>query len=78
MKYALIGIVVAIIILIGFFYWMGTEQAPVDAVENATQSSTSGTLPELGGGTNPGSAVPDVNPVSKANPFESAYENPFQ
>ncbi len=85
---------IAIILLVvsgaaGYFYWKGanmpTIQLPAgtlekagNAAENITESATKGVMPTIDLDSNPLEKKPDVNPVSKTNPFENIKTNPFE
>jgi len=85
---------IAIILLIisgtaGYFYWKGANmpniQLPAgtlekagNATKNITESATKGVMPAINLNSNPLERKPDVNPVSKTNPFGNIKTNPFK
>jgi len=85
----LIAFVIAIVLLAaGYWYWTSTRTAPTpeevnisavgDAVKAITDSATQGVLPSLDIQTNPLDSVPDINPVTKTNPYSGVKTNPFR
>lgn len=80
-------IVVVILLAVGYWYWYsqdGADTPEEQALKNAEsnlntimESINQGVLPSLNTETNPLSAAPDVNPVSKTNPFSGLKTNPF-
>jgi cytoskeletal protein RodZ len=88
-KKLLIAFVVAIVLLAaGYWYWQNARVAPTleeanlnqvgDSVEALNDSVTQGVLPSLDVPSNPLSDVPDVNPVTKTNPYSGVKTNPFR
>ena len=88
-KKLLIAFVVAVVLLAaGYWYWKNTQTVPTpeqanlnnvgDSVEALNNSATQGVLPSLGIQSNPLSDVPDVNPVTKTNPYSEIKTNPFR
>ena len=73
-------IVVAGLILAGYFYWrkpVATDQGQksTDPIKDA---ATQGVLPSINPQSNPLEKSPDINPAENANPFKNAKTNPFQ
>lgn len=52
-------------------------QGAGDAAEKITDSATQGVLPSINTQSNPLENAPDINPVSKTNPFKNIKTNPF-
>ena len=66
----------------GYWYYLKPEAAsPVEqagsAVKNLSEQASQGVLPTIDPGSNPMEDAPDVNPVSKTNPFSDIKTNPF-
>lgn len=90
-KKFLIAFIIAIVLVVAsYLYWQATK-GPVlsedekalnsakDAAQIITDSATQGVLPSLDvQSENPLSDAPDVNPASKANPFDEIKTNPFK
>ena len=51
--------------------------APSDAAESAIESLSESSTVDVPS-ANPLDAVPNVNPIERANPFSNVYENPFE
>lgn len=66
----------------GYFYWQSISKTPEEKAAEALQKSieavTGAVLPEITTETNPLEKSPDINPVSKTNPFKGLYKNPFE
>ncbi|MCR4275642.1 MAG: hypothetical protein NUV83_02735 [Candidatus Wolfebacteria bacterium] len=89
-KKIIIGIlavlIVAGLLLAGYFYWKktaGTNQATNQAQKSTStdpikNAATQGVLPSINPGSNPLEKSPNVNPADSANPFKNAKTNPFQ
>jgi hypothetical protein len=88
-KKPLIAFVIAVVLLAaGYWYWKNTRVVPTpeeanlnkigDSVKAINESVTQGVLPSLDVQSNPLSEVPDVNPVTKTNPFSGVKTNPFR
>lgn len=85
-KIIIVGIVAAVLAAGtgGYFYYQKFKKAEeVDAIQNAGnvaedlgKQAAQGVLPSIG--TNPLENKPDVNPVSKTNPFSDIKTNPFK
>lgn len=84
--YIIILIIAAAVIAGGYFYW---KSAPKPADEpileeeiqtppKAENPAASGTLPSMNTDTNVLKDIPEINPVSKINPFKDIYKNPFE
>lgn len=84
-----IFVLVAVVILVaGYWYWQSTQETPtpetinfnnfVDSAQVITDSATQGALPSLDIQANPLDAVPDINPVTKTNPYSAIKTNPFR
>lgn len=87
-KKLLIAFVVVIALLAaGYWYWQSQKGASTpeqNALKSAeeglnavTDNVSQGVLPSLDVNANPLSQAPDVNPVSKTNPFSGLKTNPF-
>lgn len=77
-KNAIIALVVVIVALGAFYYWKSSKKPVQDQTEDAVIVET--VSPQVAPGANPlkGTAsASDINPIEKANPFNS-YENPFK
>jgi hypothetical protein len=64
-------------------YYLNPEpQNPVEQAGNVlddlTKEASQGVLPAIDPGSNPMKDAPDVNPVSKTNPFSKIKINPFK
>ena len=79
-KFLIIFVIVLVLLAAGYWYWKSVQMTPTpeeinlgnvgDSVEAITDSATQGVLPSL--------AVPDVNPVTKTNPYSELKTNPFR
>jgi len=83
-------IILAVVLIIatvvfGYSYYQKSHKAvETDAVqqagdtaENLGKSASQGVLPSIDPKSNPMENAPDINPVSKTNPFSSIKTNPF-
>ncbi len=88
-KKLLIALVVAAVLLAaGYWYWKNIQATPIpeqeninkvgESVKTINESAIQGALPSLNVQANPLSDVPDVNPVTKTNPFAGVKTNPFK
>lgn len=93
-KKIFVGLIIAAAVLIvvggGFGYWYyqklkNAESANYkvlnqagQAAENLGKQASQGVLPSIDPGSNPLEKAPDVNPVSKTNPFSEIKINPFK
>ena len=75
---------VVIIAAVGWYYWYYLKPEPTTPVEQAasavealSEQASQGVLPPVDPGSNPMQDAPDVNPVSKTNPFTNIKTNPF-
>lgn len=76
-------LLLVIVAAVGIYFYarVNPEQKAVET-ENAEknkiiENSTSGTLPSIEN-TNPLENKPDLNPVSKTNPYKNIKTNPFE
>lgn len=78
---AVILTIIAGIAIIGIFYWNSSK--PKEGTENSEENqkiiedATKGILPSIEN-TNPLENKPDLNPVSKTNPYKDIKTNPFE
>ena len=86
-KKLVVTIVVAIIVVVllgAAYWWFGLrevktpEEKATESFEKSLQSAGAGTLPEINPLSNPLEEVPDINAVSKTNPFKDIKTNPFE
>ncbi len=80
----ILGALAALLVAAGLGYWFYLKPeaaSPVEqagsAVENLSEQASQGVLPDIDPGSNPMEGAPDVNPVSKTNPFSDIKTNPF-
>ena len=66
------AVLAAALVAFGVWYFYQKEAPPQGVVETAKEVSES--VPEIQ--TNPGEAVPEINPLDRANPFK--YNNPLR
>ncbi|MDP3244929.1 MAG: hypothetical protein Q8M83_04720 [bacterium] len=86
-------IIAAVIIVIaagglGYWYYQKLKNAGLaqynalnqagQAAEDLGKQASQGVLPSIDPGSNPLEKVPDINPVSKTNPFSEIKINPFE
>lgn len=85
-------IVIAIVIVgmavAGYWYYqksqknkdagLRTIQEASRAADELSESASRGVLPSIDPGSNPLENAPDVNPISKTNPFADIKTNPFK
>lgn len=86
-KFIIIFIVVLLLLAAGYWYWQsqgGANTPEENALKGAeegldavTDNVSQGVLPSLDVNANPLSQAPDVNPISKTNPFSGLKTNPF-
>ena len=85
-KKTVISILAAVVIIAaaGWYYWYYPKPEPASPVEQAgsaveelSEQTSQGVLPAIDPGSNPLKDAPDVNPVSKTNPFTNIKTNPF-
>lgn len=76
---------VVIVAAVGLYYWYFLKPEPASPVEQAgsvveelSEQASQGVLPTIDPGSNPMQNAPDVNPVSKTNPFSNIKTNPFE
>lgn len=75
-------------IILGYFYYQSRQDGKdaetniltraSSATEDLSAKSSKGVLPSINPQSNPVEAEPDINPVSKTNPFSNIKTNPFQ
>ena len=79
-------ILVAAAIAFGYWYYQKSHKAAgINAIEQAGNSAddlskqaSQGVLPSINPQSNPMEGAPDINPVSKTNPFSGIKTNPFK
>ncbi len=78
----IIAAVVLGLVVGGYFYWTDWRKTPeekaAEALQKSLEAATGAALPEITTETNPLEKAPDINPVSKTNPFKGLYTNPFK
>ncbi len=91
MKKTILIILAAILIIglgtWGYLYWKKSKSSPAEkdlqeineASDILNKSAAQGVLPSINPQeTNPLKNAPDLNPVSKTNPFKNIKTNPFE
>ncbi|MEK7089747.1 MAG: hypothetical protein AAB920_02935 [Patescibacteria group bacterium] len=87
-KFIIIFVLALLLLAAGYWYWQSQEGGASTPEQNALKSAeeglnaitdnvSQGVLPSLDVNTNPLSQTPDVNPISKTNPFSGLKTNPF-
>lgn len=88
-KKEIIILIIAIIIIAlgigGYFYWEKSKTVPQEQILQTVgqtsdilkKSATQGVLPSVSPNINPLKNAPDINPVTKTNPFTNIKTNPF-
>lgn len=90
-KKLLIGLAGILVVAIAAGYWYyqyyqkshkvteadAIEQAG-NSAENLAKQAAQGVLPEIDPQSNPMEDAPDINPISKTNPFSGVKTNPFK
>ena len=77
MKTANISIIIVLIIVavaVAAYFYFQRSGAPDQVDEGSVVEELNIPAPV----ENPGQELPDINPASKANPFENVYQNPFE
>ncbi len=85
-KIIILGILIAVLIAaaIGCWYYQKSREAQNaikqagDFLKNLGDSAAQGVLPSIDPKSNPLENSPDINPVSKTNPFTDIKTNPFK
>ncbi len=88
-KKLLVGLGISVIVAMAAFgYWYyrksyktaGTDalQKAGDLTKDLGEKAAKGVLPVIDPGSNPMEGAPDVNPISKTNPFSGIKTNPFK
>lgn len=80
-KLVWILIILLIVVLLGggIWYWLKLKEKPLTPEEKAIKASTQVVTPKVVTPSNPvGDKLPDLNPVTKTNPFKNVYKNPFE
>lgn len=73
----LIALIILALAALGVWYWLAVRTKPLRT--NDVIKAVTAPVSSLNIQSNPvKDKLPDLNPVSKTNPFINAYHNPFQ
>lgn len=86
-KKKILTIVIAVLVVaaigVGWWYYQKSHRAQRaieragDFMRNLGEKAVQGVLPSIDPKSNPMENAPDINPVSKTNPFSNIKTNPF-